>query len=120
MWWVQLRMAFHIIPNKNTSMLLMFPPPSPQVLSPLSRGAFGVVVVSEEGKLVNLVTDRDVIRYFWGHLENVASEAGNSIETLGVYKGPSKVLVMYDDRPAITGYALMAIHGVKSMPILGQ
>ena len=86
----------------------------------MSRGAFGVVVVSEEGKLVNLVTDRDVIRYFWGHLENVASEAGNSIETLGVYKGPSKVLVMYDDRPAITGYALMAIHGVKSMPILGQ
>ena len=81
----------------------------------------GCVVVSAEEKLVGLLTQRDVAVFLWeklGDLE-VEEDSTKSIEQLGIYRGPSKVLVLYEDRPAITAFALMAIHGVKSMPILG-
>lgn len=85
----------------------------------MTKGATRVVV-SEGGQLLQVLTDEVVLKFLWARaMASEAAELSRSIEQLGIYKGPSKVLIMYEDKPAITGYALMTIHGVKSLPIVG-
>jgi len=76
------------------------------------------ILVTEQGKILTMLTQTNVLRYFTQNLDSIG-DIDKPINEIGLFR-PAKVLVLNKEKPALTGFALMAIHDVRAIPILDE